>query len=189
MGRGEANQNFPSVNKNSFLVANCKLLYYISSVIVNHVSNFRISEHFSFYELTGSRDHPTLIELNRRHFSVQPYFERLECGAEYLLEHVRGEVRLPVIVLNGGRCPELNQAVGGVATSQHLFEHECDGAFDFCVMGKLIGDVARVIYDSGLSFYEMRIYPDRNFIHLGMPRQKNNMQMAWIGQNRPKWMG
>ena len=149
--------------------------------------NFKVTEHFTFFELTATRSHPELQAANGQYFLVEPYLDRLKAASEYLLEEIRDKVECPVIVTSGGRCPELNEAVGGVPKSQHLFANYGDGAFDFYVPGVSIDKVAAEVWATGLLFYQMRVYADRNFIHIGMPRSKNNLQIAWIGGDRPEW--
>jgi len=121
------------------------------------------------------------------HFAAEPYLSRLQCAAEYLLEGTRDEIGCPIYILSGGRCPTLNSAVGGVPTSQHLFSIPNDGAFDLTVQLMPIEKVAEAIWFSGLTFYQMRVYVKRNFIHLGAPRSKGNLQIAWIGGTKPEW--
>jgi len=151
------------------------------------MKNFKITEHFTFFELCITRDHPELLTKNREHFMVEPFLGRLTYAAEYLLENIRDDVRLPIVVTSGGRCPELNSAAGGVPTSQHLFNNHMDGAFDFHVVGKNITETALAIWNSGLTFYQLRVYTKSGFIHLGMPRSKNNMQVWWDSPDRPVW--
>lgn len=151
------------------------------------IKDFPVTEHFTYFELTVTHDHPELQETNREFFLETPYYDRLKYGAEYLLENVRDDIGLPIMVNSGGRCPALNVACGGVPTSQHLFDNHMDGAFDFTVLGMEAQEVATKIHNSGLSFYQMRVYVRRNFIHLGMPRRQNNMQIHWIGDDCPDW--
>jgi hypothetical protein len=151
------------------------------------VKDFKISEHFTFFELTNTTDHPHLLEANREHFAIEPYLSRLQCAAEYLLENTRDEIEMPIYILSGGRCPALNRAVGGVPTSQHLFDLPDDGAFDLTVSLVPIEKIAEEIWFSGMMFYQMRVYSKRNFLHLGMPRSKDNLQMAWVDGIRPEW--
>lgn len=51
-------------------------------------------------------------ELQRRHF---------EAMREDILNPFRKEWGEPIIVTSGFRCPALNQAVGGVSTSAHIY--------------------------------------------------------------------
>ena len=45
---------------------------------------------------------------------------------ERVLEPLREQVREPVIISSGYRCPALNKAVGGSDTSQHMKGEACD---------------------------------------------------------------
>jgi hypothetical protein len=151
------------------------------------MKDFRISEHFSFLELCPTRDHPELLTENREWFSKEPYLGRLTYAAEYLLENIRDDVRLPIVVTSGGRCPKLNKAVGGVKTSQHLFENHLDGAYDFYVVGQGVEKTAEIIYFSGLTFFQMRVYTKSNFLHVGMARPQNNLSVWWDAPDKPTW--
>jgi hypothetical protein len=151
------------------------------------IENFRISDHFTYYELTVTRDHPELLEKNREWFASEPYLGRISYACEYLLENLRDDVRLPIVVTSGGRCPELNKAVGGVPTSQHLFNNRMDGAYDFYVVGQNVADTSEIIYYSGMTFYQLRVYTKSGFIHIGMPRNQNNMQVWWDAPDKPLW--
>jgi len=149
--------------------------------------DFWLSKHFSFFECTKSRDHPELVKANREYFSHQPYLDRLIFGSEYMLEGIREIVDAPVIVNNGGRFPELNAAVGGVSTSQHLFARMNDGAYDITVPGQKVEMVAFKIFNHGLSFYQMRVYTKIGFIHIGMPRRYRDMQISFPESEAPGW--
>lgn len=150
------------------------------------MKNIEISKHFTFFELTVTREHPDLLNKNRDWFSTEPFLGRLKYAAEYLLENIRDDVGRPIIVTSGGRCPELNFAVGGVPRSQHLFSNHLDGAFDFRAIGQDVDRTAQIIWDHGMTFYQMRVYTKSNFIHIGMPRSKNNMQV-WFDCQKPNW--
>lgn len=45
---------------------------------------------------------------------------------EVVLEPLRQQVNEPVIISSGYRCPQLNRAVGGSPTSQHMTGEACD---------------------------------------------------------------
>ena len=151
------------------------------------MKNFQVSKNFSFFELTNTKDHPELLEANREYFLTEPYAGRLVVFAESMLEEIRFTVDAPVVVNSCGRCPELNKAVGGVTTSQHLFSTEYDGAADFYVLGGDVEAVAFKIVNAGLRFYQMRIYTKSGFIHIGSCRAKNNGQIAFPESEMPGW--
>ena len=151
------------------------------------MKNFNTSDFFTFYELTKSHDHPELIKTNREHFSKEPHLTRLIVFSESMLEEIRFAVNAPVIVTSCGRCPELNGAVGGVKTSQHLFSTPTDGAADITVPGQSVETVAFKIYNHGIRFFQMRVYTKSNFIHIGSPRRKNNIQIYFPESTKPGW--
>lgn len=75
---------------------------------------------------------------------------------------------------SGYRCPALNAAVGGAATSQHVKGEAADNAF-YGASGNIPTiDVLREVLASGLPFDQMIAYP--TFVHLsyveGRPNRK-----------------
>ena len=81
----------------------------------------KLSPHFSLGELTRSKSHPEIYNIPSR--QVIENLKRL-CG---WLEMLRsewnnryGEGNDPIIINSGYRSAEVNRAVGGVATSNHL---------------------------------------------------------------------
>jgi hypothetical protein len=145
------------------------------------MKDFKISEHFTFFELTKTRDFPNLLDENREYFAKEPYISRLTVACEYLLENIRIEIDKPIIVNNGGRFPALNEAVGGVWNSQHLFGGFQDGAFDFYCPQMSVAELGKYITDqSNLNWHQLRIYLSQNFIHLGMPLGHNDGQVTVI---------
>lgn len=75
---------------------------------------------------------------------------------------------------SGYRCPALNAAVGGAATSQHVKGEAADNVF-YAASGNIPPiEVLRVVLDTGLPFDQMIAYP--TFVHLsyveGRPNRK-----------------
>lgn len=84
-----------------------------------------------------------------------------------VLQPLRTAVGVPMPVNSGYRCPELNAAVGGVPTSQHLKGEAADIATAMPLR------MARKAVEMGLPFDQMGIYP--TFVHfshkLGGPQR------------------
>ncbi len=79
-------------------------------------SDFKISPHFSFHELSRT-DKAEWQEANRQ---IQPgKLVPANALAWGILEGIRRRFAKPLIVHSAYRCPELNEAVGGEDTSQH----------------------------------------------------------------------
>ena len=81
----------------------------------------KLSPHFSLGELTRSSSHPEIYNIpSRVHIEN---LKRVTVWLEVLREQwnrLYGEGDDPIIITSGYRSKELNRAVGGVATSNHL---------------------------------------------------------------------
>lgn len=77
--------------------------------------------------------------------------------ANTVLQPLRDAWGLPLHVNSGYRCPKLNAAVGGAATSQHTKGEAADIKAEHPVK------LAQLAYDLGLPYDQMIIYP--TFVH------------------------
>lgn len=119
-----------------------------------------LSENFSLLEFTRSETADRLGINNR------PLFDHV-LNLSYLASRMEVLRRLldnrPITITSGYRCHQLNAAVGGSATSDHLRGLACD-------FFKPIGYSNNVFKDLFLSqfgnFDQVIIYP--SFIHVGM---------------------
>jgi hypothetical protein len=145
------------------------------------MNNFKMSPHFSYYELTTT-NHRLYLEQNR---TDDINLIATGCAvASCLLEPIRCHYNKPIAVHSGYRCPELNTAIGGSKSSQHvLFQ-----AVDFCIIDVPVENTFNWIWkESGLKWGQLigeGIVADQmTWIHLslGYPwREKNNQQvMIW----------
>ena len=75
-------------------------------------------EEFSFSSTAKSRGINNTVPLQ--------YIPSLRNLCEVVLEPLREQVKEPVIISSGYRCPELNHVVGGKNTSQHMKGEACD---------------------------------------------------------------
>ena len=82
----------------------------------------KLSEHFTLEELCAT-SHKQFQQRNLEYGKTIK--TRLENLANFL-EEVRVVCDSPLLITSGVRCPELNKAVGGVATSQHVTGHAAD---------------------------------------------------------------
>lgn len=89
----------------------------------------------------------------------------------------------PLAINSGYRCPEVNKAVGGVPTSQHVFGEACD----VCPFGRnghgdieTVRQLAITARDLGLPFDQMILYP--SFVHFS--HKRNGAQRGQILYNR-----
>jgi len=82
----------------------------------------QLSPHFTLAELMASTKAAQLKIDNTPPVEIIP---RLIMLAE-MLERIRSAVNVPITVTSGYRCQRLNQAVGGVTSSDHTQGHAAD---------------------------------------------------------------
>jgi zinc D-Ala-D-Ala carboxypeptidase len=124
----------------------------------------RLSENFSLEELTASETAARKGIDNTPSEEVINNLKRLAAA----LQEVRALLNHRAILVSSGyRSPELNQAVGGSATSDH-----CKGlAADFiCPSYGTPNDIVRAIAASGLSFKQVIREFDK-WVHLSIPEE------------------
>jgi zinc D-Ala-D-Ala carboxypeptidase len=127
----------------------------------------RLSENFSLEELTASETAARKGIDNTPSEEVINNLKRLAAA----LQEVRALLNHRAILVSSGyRSPELNQAVGGSATSDH-----CKGlAADFiCPSYGTPNDIVRAIAASGLSFKQVIREFDRGFTSRFQKKDKN----------------
>ena len=143
------------------------------------IEDFRLSPNFWFYELTGSADHPELVEQNREIALNDPeIMANLELMTEEYLEVIRSIHHEAMYGLSGFRSDDLNTAVGGADASQHKLAMATDFTMDDTEMLEYIFSLV----EGGnfpVLFHQIIYYPDRKFIHFGMPTGVNDGQF-WI---------
>jgi hypothetical protein len=128
------------------------------------MEDFKLTEHFGFYEATNSEAHPDLVTKNRE--EALPLQDKLKEGLTELVEPIRTKFGC-VIVTNGFRGPELNKAVGGVPTSQHQNAE----AFDIIVPNHSNDEIISWIYwDSGIHWGQLieEGVGNKKWIHISM---------------------
>jgi len=99
-----------------------------------------------------------------------------------ILQPIRSFYARPVRITSGYRCPELNEAVGGVKSSYHTKGL----AADFTVPGVSLYQVYRAIIGTQLPYEEMYVSEVRGFIHIAYPRQKK-LQKGHV-PSRQRWI-
>jgi hypothetical protein len=92
----------------------------------------------------------------------------------FLLQPIRTHIGKPMRVTSGYRCPELNRAVSGVATSQHT-----EGkAADIAIPGMSACDLFdRIITMKEIEFDQIILY--KNFVHISFNFSKNRKQILY----------
>ena len=87
------------------------------------MKDIQLTPHFKLSEFTKSSTATV------RHIDNTPNEEQianLRYLCEQILEPLRQHFNTPVLISSGYRCPELNKAVGGSKTSNHMFGYAAD---------------------------------------------------------------
>lgn len=91
-----------------------------------------------------------------------------------LLQPLRNALGVGVYISSGYRCPALNKAVGGVATSQHTTGQAADV---YCRRQFTPLDIARMVVALRLPFDQLILYP--TFVHLSLTDGENRGQILY----------
>lgn len=135
-----------------------------------------LSKNFDWKEFTKS-DTASRLHINNEitDWSVR---DNIKALVENLLQPLRDAWGGPIFINSGYRCPELNKAVGGVETSQHVLGCAADcGCTDPYAMAKLVLRMK-------LPFDQMGIYA--SFVHLSYRDDGENRGQIFYGKN---WKG
>ena len=84
------------------------------------------------------------------------------------MDSIRLLLNVPCDVNSFYRCPELNNAVGGSKTSDHMNGR----AIDFIPKMNL-REAYNIIKNSGLSYDQLIIYPKQSFLHISFKQDIN----------------
>lgn len=109
--------------------------------------------------------------------------DNIKALVDRVIQPLRDAWGKPLAINSGYRCPEVNKAVGGVPTSQHVLGE----AADVCPFGRnghgdieVVRKLATTARDLGLPFDQMILYP--SFVHLS--HRRNRAQRGQILYNR-----
>lgn len=124
-----------------------------------------ISENFSYSEFEKS-DTATKMHIPNA-ITTAAIRDSIQALVLNVLQPLRTACGKPLVINSGYRCPELNKAVDGVATSQHMKGEAADVACDDPL------GLAKLAVGMNLPFDQMGIYP--TFVHfshkLGGPQR------------------
>lgn len=123
----------------------------------------KLSENFSLDELAVSAGHPSLVE---------PVPEELVPKAKRLvtqvLQPIRDALQRPMKINSGYRSKELNKALGGSVTSQHVRMEAADFVCEDIRAAWLT--IIQMVADNRLpGAGQLIYYPDKGFIHVAVP--------------------
>lgn len=129
----------------------------------------KLSDNFNLEEFTASTTADRLKIVNTLTGKAIVHIQLL---VKALLQPLRTAYGQPMQVNSGYRCPELNRAVGGVATSQHTRGEASDIA---CASPR---ELLEVLKRSDLDFDQAILYP--TFLHLSYTGERKNRRQIII---------
>lgn len=139
-----------------------------------------LSEHFSLEEMTRSG---VAISNGISNTPSAADIERMRLLCVNVLEPVRRRFGVTRIS-SGFRSKELNAAVGGVATSQHLYGEAADIHISSTEAGRKIYDYIRRNLDFDQLLFEHRMSNGCRWLHVSYTtRRANRRQAAAISQS------
>ncbi|MEZ4463746.1 MAG: D-Ala-D-Ala carboxypeptidase family metallohydrolase [bacterium] len=131
----------------------------------------KLSPHFTLAEFSRSET------AARRGLPNQPgavQISRMRALCQRVLEPVREHFAVPVTVVSGYRSLQVNRAVGGSRTSQHMQGE----AADITVWGYGVVDVYNwIAFYSGLD-YDQIIHEFGSWVHISFTERRPNRNMA-----------
>lgn len=124
----------------------------------------KISKNFTFAEFTKS-DTAKRLHINNAITSWEVR-DNIIALVEDVLQPLRDAWGGPLFINSGYRCPELNEAVDGVPTSQHVKGQAADvGVTDPLALAKLA-------IKKNITFDQMIVYP--SFVHFSYKKDGEN---------------
>lgn len=136
----------------------------------------KLSKNFDWKEFTKSDTASRLHICNEIvDFDVR---DNIKALVDFVLQPLRDAWGGPIFINSGYRSPELNKAVGGVATSQHTKGQAADcGCTDPYALAKLVLRMK-------LDFDQLILYP--SFVHLSFKKDGDNRREVLYNKN---WKG
>ena len=134
----------------------------------------KLSQHLDLSEVTRSN------EAKRKGISNMPTSEHIENFkklAENIFEPIRKHFGVPIMISSGYRSKELNKAIGGATTSQHLLGQ----AIDIDMDGTPNGVTNKMVFDyikAHLNFDQLINEFDYSWVHVSYnPTGKQRKQI------------
>ena len=122
----------------------------------------KLSPHFTLEEVvktkTGLSNTPNVVQTNQ-----------LRKLCLNILEPVRSVYNKPLIIDSAFRSPDVNTAVGGVSTSQHLLGQAADIHSDYIPARVLYNDIRLLVDNGHFHIGQCIYYPTKNFVHVSLP--------------------
>lgn len=148
----------------------------------------KLSEHFTLEELTASK---TAARQGIDNTPTKQARANLAALCEQVLEPLRIAWGDAIVVTSGYRCPQLNAATGGKATSQHLNGQAAD-IYPLNGKNKEFLELCRDLMEKGTIKFDQLIneYPDANgvpsWVHVSHTTSRLNRAQYVVVKSKKK---
>jgi uncharacterized protein YcbK (DUF882 family) len=136
----------------------------------------KLSDNFYLDEFTASN---VATQQGIKNTPPDEAVENLAALCVHVLQPTRDSAGKPIRISSGYRCPELNEAVGGVPTSQHVKGE----ASDIYCEGVKAKDLFTLIQRLGIEFDQLILYP--TFVHVSFSEGKNRKEVLYAKGVQP----
>lgn len=131
-----------------------------------------LTKNFTIEEMTIS---PTAKRLNIDNSASVNVLFKLQKLCQDILQPIRNKYGKPIIVTSGYRCPQLNAAIGGVKTSQHLLGEAADISVGGKQENKILFDlILQMIINSEILVGQLIDEYNYRWLHISLPYKKIN---------------
>ena len=136
----------------------------------------KLSDNFYLYEFTRSA---TATKLGIENIPNEEQTRSLRTLVTKLLQPLRNLYGKPMDVSSGFRCPQLNKAVKGSNTSDHMNGKSAD------IVTESARKLLALLLKSGLSFDQAILYDDgvNHFLHLSYRSESTNRRQVLYSKN------
>ncbi len=132
----------------------------------------KLTEHFTSEELTTSQ---TAIRRGLDNVPDIKEIENLKLLCSEVLEPIRIEIKVPIIIKSGYRSPQINMLIGGAVNSQHI-----DGkAADTIAVGLDVNDyynIIKIMVRKGQIEVDQCILEFNSWVHISFNKKHNRNQ-------------
>lgn len=126
----------------------------------------KLTKNFDLNEFTYSK---TAVERGINNYPQAYEQGSLKNLCVNLLQPLRDALGESISINSGYRCKQLNDAVGGSKTSQHMRGEAAD-----CAIKGNAADLLDLLIKLNISFDQALLYKSKNFLHLSLKREGTN---------------
>jgi hypothetical protein len=146
----------------------------------------QLSKHLSLAEVTRSE---TAKRKGVSNMPTPEHLENLKLLAEKVFEPIREHFKVPIHISSGYRSKELNKAIGGSSSSQHLLGQAIDIDMDGSASGvtnKQVFDFIIKNLDFDQTIAEFPKNGNLSWVHVSFSKKQNRKQILVAKKNGSK---